>query len=160
MAKVSGGRRIREWVRRAEAAARKPQTVEVGFFPESRYPDGDREHVAAVAFMHEYGLGDLPERAFLRPAAISAQRPVRAAIRQGIRGRSIDSPFTLPASLARAAGNIVADQIRSNIDALREPPNEPETLARKGSKKPLKDTLKLRQSIEVRLAGGAADGTG
>ena len=100
--------------------------------------------------MHEYGLDDLPERAFLRRSVPESAPKVRAAIRAGLRGRSLDSPLTLPPNVARQAGEAIADQIRSNIDTLRTPPNKPDTIARKGSRNPLLDSQTMRDAVEVR----------
>ena len=148
--RITGGRRLREWARKMKRNASRPLTVEVGFFPESRYPDGRRENVAAIAAMHEYGI-DVPERAFMRPAAIAVQRPVRDAIRKGMRGRSLDAPLQVPEELARRVGGIVADRIRANIEMLRDPRNAPATAKRKGTSDPLEDTGVLADSVEVRV---------
>ena len=149
---MTGGHKIRAWAARAKRNASKPVAVEIGFFPSARYRTGKREPVAAVAALHEYGLDDLPERAFLRRSVPESAPKVRAAIRAGLRGRSLDSPLTLPPNVARQAGEAIADQIRSNIDTLRTPPNKPDTIARKGSRNPLLDSQTMRDSVEVRTA--------
>ena len=149
---VTGGRKVRQWIREAKRNASKPVAVEIGFFPSARYRTGKREPVAAVAALHEYGLDDLPERAFLRRSVPESAPKVRAAIRAGLRGRSLDHPLTLPPNVAKQAGEAVADRIRANIEALRTPPNKPGTIARKGSRNPLLDSQTMRDSVEVRLA--------
>ena len=156
---VTGGKRLREWVRKAQRNASKPATVRVGYFPESTYPpdaSGHRQPVAGIAALHEYGLGNLPERAFLRRSVPESAPAVRRAIRDGLKGRSRDNPLALATSTAERAGEIVAERIRANIDALQEPALDPETVERKGSKKPLIDTKTLRDSVEVRVADGTA----
>ena len=154
---VTGGERVRAWARKAQRAASKPPTVvEVGYFPESRYRDRNKTPVALVGAMHEYGLGDLPERAFLRRSVPESAPAVRKAIRERTRGQSLDHPLALTPKTAQRAGEIVADRIRENIDALQDPPLDPETVERKGSRDLLRDTDRLRDSVEVRVSDGTA----
>lgn len=156
---VTGGRRLRQWVAKARRNARKPAIVRVGFFESSRYPpdaSGKRQPVAGIAAAHEFGLADLPERAFLRRSVPESAPAVRKAIRQVLRGRSRDHPLALTPEIAQRAGKIVAERIRENIDALETPKLDPETVEAKGHKKPLIDTKTLRDSVEVRIG----DGTG
>ena len=151
--RITGGRRLKAWVQKAEKNARKPQIVEIGFFPSARYADGKREFVATIAAMHEFGLDDLPERAFLRRSVPEAAPQIRGLIRDGLRGRSLDQPLALPSSVAREAGEAIADRMRRNIDTLRQPPNDPDTIARKGSANPLRDSDRMRDAVAVRLPG-------
>ena len=128
--KVNGGAKLRAWAREVKRA--KPVTVEIGYFPVSRYPDADRTPVAHVAVLHEFGLGDLPERAFFRGAIAAAEQPLRRALRKALRGQQLAHPLDLPPELAADLGEIMAGEITRSIEEWERPPNAPATRKRKG----------------------------
>ena len=59
----------------------------------------------------------------------------------------MSQPFTSK-RLAGRVGAYVKGKIRDSITALKEPPNAPETVRRKGSSDPLLDTGTLRNSVD------------
>lgn len=140
MANVTGGKKFAAWVKRAKRNARRAGATEVGFFPGQRYEDG--AEVADVAILHEFGLGDLPERAFFRRATETAKPAVRRALRAELKGNALEHPFDIPPEVGREAGQELADEIRRSVEDWRDPSGEAA----------LYDTGKLARSVEVRDA--------
>lgn len=143
-------------------------TVKVGVFGDK----GDAEvsdkdgaptnlTVSALAAIHEFGGGNVPERSFIRSyfdgrgeqlrgmlgklmetamrAAIAAGRPITDADRMRVLNR-LGLKMQTDIQMRISAGDIT-------------PPLDPKTIARKGSSTPLIDTGQLRSSItyEVKL---------
>lgn len=128
--------------------------------------DGDTAAtVAEYATDNEFGSESrrVPERSFLRSTiderrdayTKSLERAVEAGIDAAIAGGDGT------AAVERALGLLgmeAAGDVQATIRDLREPPNSPVTIARKGSSNPLIDTGRMRASIdsEVRRAGEGA----
>lgn len=148
---IVGGRRLDSYLRQAKSARiRSVRGLEVGFFRSAQYPDGTP--VAAVAAWNELGTErngqqQVPERPFFRGAIRDIRRemmPVLAAV----------IPDTLEFN-RRAAGTLGAfmrGKIQRSITSLREPPNAPATIERKGGKSnPLIDTGVMRRAVNWRV---------
>jgi hypothetical protein len=128
-------------------------------------PEGAAEHaveegeppltVADVATIHEYGLGNNPERSFIRAWADenkSQNEQTLLKIGQAcVRGR-----YDATTGLNRA-GLLFVAQIQRRIRAGIAPPLSPVTIARKGSSTPLINTGQLWTSIRHKV--GKDDGT-
>ena len=128
--KTTGGRRLRGQLARAKRAQRgMVDEVRVGFFASSRYPDGTP--VTNVAAWNEFGTSrGIPERPFMRLSARDSRDELRTHIKQTI------DPKTMAVSQqdANRMGALLAFNIQRTIKKLREPPNSPVTIARKGGK--------------------------
>jgi len=148
-ARIEGGRRLDAAVRRALSAS-GVDSVAVGFFSTARYPDGTP--VAQVALQNEYGFespggAQIPARPFFRQALESVEDAVVRLVE-----RRVDSETMVASSqLANEVGLTVAGAIQQRIVDLREPPNAPSTIARKGSSNPLIDTGQMRMSVTWRV---------
>ncbi len=146
MAKVTvkvqqrGGKKLQRLLR--EAGKGGVSGVKVGFFSTARYEDGTP--VAAVAAWNEFGTKTIPERPFFRNALAESERGVSNILAKGIDTKKM----VVDEQLAGRVGEYVQGKIRDSITALKEPPNAPETVKRKGSSDPLLDTGTLRNSVD------------
>lgn len=123
------------------------------------YPDANLS-AAQIAAVNEFGSrdGHVPERSFMRSTMdeerVELGRNLAKVVAAIASGRMTES---------RALNLIGMDaqrRIQRKIVALREPPNAPSTIARKGSSNPLVDTGRLTQSITyaVEVSLDRADG--
>lgn len=118
-------------------------TVDVGFFKGTHtYPNG--KDVTEVAKKNDKGIG-VPERPFMIPAAIKAANKTINITVQSIVG-GMDEQQALS-----KAGELFVGFIQKEITNIKEPPNSPYTIAKKGSSNPLIDTGDMRQSVQWKL---------
>ena len=147
MARVSvkvqrrGGKKLQRLLR--EAGKGGVSGVKVGFFSTAKYGDKRGTPVAAVAAWNEFGTKNIPERPFFRNALAESERGVSNILAKGIDTKKM----VVDERLAGRVGEYVQGKIRDSITALKEPPNAPETVRRKGSSDPLMDTGTLRNSV-------------
>jgi hypothetical protein len=118
--------------------------------------------VVEIARIHEFGLGNAPERSFLRSSFDDNARGYQRYMVNGIRRELLDAlaknQVLLPAgsvTLKRIALKREGDvkrKIRSHIP----PPNTAATIRRKGSSTPLVDTGEMVGKIGSQLRRGGA----
>lgn len=116
---------------------------------------GNGIKVVEIAAIHEYGLGNVPSRSFLRVPFIAKNQEMGDAT-----AYAFQQIFNGAASAKDALGLIGAEARNYVLDSFRNngygtwPELNPETIRRKGSSKPLIDKGILRGSItwEVRNA--------
>ena len=137
--KRTGGKKLRRLLR--EAGKGGVSAVKVGFFSTARYEDGTP--VAAVAAWNEFGTETIPERPFFRNALAESERSVGRILQAGLDTKKM----VVDEQLAGRVGEYVQGKIQDSITSLKEPPNAPETVRRKGSSDPLLDTETLRNSV-------------
>ena len=146
MAKVTvkvqqrGGKKLQRLLR--EAGKGGVSGVKVGFFSTARYEDGTP--VAAVAAWNEFGTETIPERPFFRNALAESERSVGRILQAGLDTKKM----VVDEQLAGRVGAHVQGKIQDSITALKEPPNAPEPVRRKGSSDPLLGTGTLRNSVD------------
>ena len=100
--------------------------------------------LAVIAAIHEFGLGDMPQRSFLR-SAYDENLPVIDKMIQRVANGAV---FGLGTNAAlNQLGNVVQGMVQRKIVDGPFVPNSPATIKRKKSSKPLIDTGHLRQSI-------------
>ena len=100
--------------------------------------------LAVIAAIHEFGLGDMPQRSFLR-SAYDENLPMIDKMIQRIANGAV---FGLGTNAAlNQLGNVVQGMVQRKIVDGPFVPNSPATIKRKKSSKPLIDTGHLRQSI-------------
>jgi len=106
----------------------------------------DGTNLVTVAAANEFGVpGHIPARPFIRSTRDGQATGVD---RKGDRGiRSIFSGNDTTKSFLGKLGEWFEAKVKKKIVDLREPPNAPSTIARKGSSNPLIDTGQLRASI-------------
>ncbi len=105
--------------------------------------------VAQIATVHEYGLGDNPERSWLRAWADTNQAKNEDTLTK-IAQAVFEGKFTAEQGLERAGLRFVAE-IQQGIKAHIPPPLKPETIARKKSSTPLINTGQFWGSIRHRV---------
>ena len=150
--RVRGGRKLKEFLRKARAAKNRSKQVDVGFFSSARYSDGT--YVASVAAWQEFGVeGRIPERPFLRTAIAGADRELVPIMKAGIDPKTME----LDERTASLLGEVMKARIQRSIVALREPPNAPSTIARKGSSNPLIDIGVMRQSVDYEVGDAGSE---
>ena len=100
--------------------------------------------LAVIAAIHEFGLGDMPQRSFLR-SAYDENLPIIDKMIQRVANGAV---FGLGTNAAlNQLGNVVQGMVQRKIVDGPFVPNSPATIKRKKSSKPLIDTGHLRQSI-------------
>lgn len=100
--------------------------------------------LAVIAAIHEFGLGDMPQRSFLR-SAYDENLPMIDKMIQRVANGAV---FGLGTNAAlNQLGNVVQGIVQRKIVDGPFVPNSPATIKRKKSSKPLIDTGHLRQSI-------------
>ena len=134
-----GGKKLQRLLR--EAGKGGVSGVKVGFFSTAKYQDGTP--VAAVAAWNEFGTKTIPERSFFRNALAESERSVGRILQAGLDTKKM----VVDEQLAGRVGAHVQGKIQDSITSLKEPPNAPETVRRKGSSDPLLDTGTLRNSV-------------
>ena len=138
---------VRGFVERARRVNRKFR-IQAGFFPDARYQTG--EPVASVAVKNEFGYGNVPARPFMREATHRMRKPLRRALGSQLNARTL----SLTQRDAEVVGLVMEDEIRTSIDTGNWAPNSPQTIARKGSDKPLIDTGFMRMSVASKVVRG------
>lgn len=100
--------------------------------------------LAVIAAIHEFGLGDMPQRSFLR-SAYDENLPMIDKMIQRVANGAV---FGLGTNAAlNQLSNVVQGMVQRKIVDGPFVPNSPATIKRKKSSKPLIDTGHLRQSI-------------
>lgn len=100
--------------------------------------------LAVIAAIHEFGLGDMPQRSFLR-SAYDENLPMIDKMIQRVANGAV---FGLGTNAAlNRLGNVVQGMVQRKIVDGPFVPNSPATIKRKKSSRPLIDTGHLRQSI-------------
>ena len=100
--------------------------------------------LAVIAAIHEFGLGDMPQRSFLR-SAYDENLPMIDKMIQRVANGAV---FGLGTNAAlNQLGNVVQGMVQRKIVDGLFVPNSAATIKRKKSSKPLNDTGHLRQSI-------------
>lgn len=126
--------------------------IRVGFFENSKYPDGTP--IAYVAAIQEFGYGPIPPRPFMRPAEEANKGKWLKGIAAGVRG-VIAGQVTLDYALTQV-GKVAAGDVSKAIKAVTAPPLAESTVRarqrrKKGkkavSRKPLVDTGEMLQAV-------------
>jgi len=124
----------------------------VGWPADATYQDG--QVVAKVALANEFGVTDefgdqvVPERPFFRLANLEFKSKAGSLLTQLIRA----SDGVVDRKATRRMGMFHVNLVQNSIRDLKEPPNAPSTIARKGGKSnPLIDTGLMRRSVNYEL---------
>ena len=151
--RVRGGRKLKTFLRKARAAKSRSKSVDVGFFASARYPDGT--YVASVAAWNEFGTDDgrVPERPFFRQAIEGADRVINPILKAGVDPQTME----LDEQTASTVGAVMVGRIQASIRNLRDPPNAPATIRRKGSSSPLVDTAHMKNSTSYEVGDAGSE---
>lgn len=110
--------------------------------------------LAVIAAIHEFGLGGMPQRSFLR-SAFDENKPMINKMGDHIVNSAIKGISTETA--LGQLGNDVQGMVKKKIVDGPFVPNSPATIKRKKSSQPLIDTGHLRQSIRYVIEKGGSD---
>jgi hypothetical protein len=114
----------------------------------------DGTSMALIAAANEFGTADghVPERSFIRSTIDENREKYLGALTKAT-GRAVDKgTAAMKTELGKVGARVTAD-IQRKIVALKEPPNAPSTIEKKGSANPLIDKGRLRQSIDWEVRG-------
>lgn len=113
----------------------------------SREPETSGLSLVEVALIHEFGApaAGIPQRSFLR-ATIDEHAPDIRRLILAVAARALDGAIT-PAQALDQIGSKVAGWVQTRIDQGIAPPLKPETIARKGSSKPLVNVGQLKAAV-------------
>lgn len=145
---VTGGKRARQFVRKAKTAQGGIRSIEIGFYGDNRHPETGVPMSNLAAF-HEFGTSRVPQRPFMRPGIEAAKPDVVKLLRDKLNSRDL----TVGSDLADGIGRTIHDSIGDAIERVNEPPNHPVTIENKDGDNPLLDTRGLRDAIEYRTRG-------
>lgn len=118
----------------------KAVTVSVGI------RGAENSDLAEYAAANEFGTDTIPERSFLRTTVDENAAKYVKVIGKGIK-RVLAGQARLHDEFDRLGLRVVRD-VKRKIRAIKDPPNAPATVARKGVNNPLIDTGRMRQSID------------
>lgn len=129
----------------------KDKTVMVGYNGTSGTEE-DGTSIAYIAAWNEFGTIHIPSRPFMRDTVKNRKDEItkkaqRALWAEFARGGSAES-------VLNKIGIITKSALQREIRDGEFVPNAPETIARKGSSKPLIDTGRMRQSIIYEIRKG------
>jgi hypothetical protein len=125
------------------AALNASHGAKVGILEDKPYDDGMT--VADVAMIHEYGLGDAPERSWLRAWVDENQAAIEARLKTEVEA-ALFGKRTAEQAMERF-GLWAVGEIKKRIIAGIGPALADETVKRKGSSTPLIDSGQLLSSI-------------
>lgn len=104
--------------------------------------------IAQIAATHEFGSADgrIPERAPIRTTLAKHSKDIKRLIKK-VSGSVLDGKMNKKKAIGVVCQKI-ADGLVSTIEGNLPPPNEPSTIARKGSSKTLIDTGQMKNSVD------------
>lgn len=105
--------------------------------------------VAAVGSFHEFGLGNNPERSFIR-AWFDERLTTNQNILARLMKRVVKGKLSLADALSQFGAN-AAGNVQARIARGIPPRLAPETIRRKGSSKPLINTGQLRNAVSYQV---------
>lgn len=152
-ADFEGGDDLDEQLREMAVRLGQGGQARVGFLEGSNYPaeDGGMP-VAQVAFWNEFGTANAPARPYFRNM-IEDQSPTWAPkLAAALRATG----YRLRPALELVAADIRGHLIES-INLLRDPPNAPYTIEKKGFDKPLIDSAVMVRSTDFVVEMGRVD---
>lgn len=113
--------------------------------------EGAKIEVAEIAIVQEFGSTkiNVPERSFLR-SVTDEKREKYKAVLKSLFSKVLLGTTTVPQALDLFGERVVGD-VKRKITSIRQPPNAPSTIAKKGFDNPLIRTGTLRSRIKKRV---------
>lgn len=137
----------------AELRSLSGKKVRVGVLSSAGdHPDGDIT-IAEVAAFNEFGTRHIPARPFVSTAFDENLSKYERQLARDVRKATGQGGFMTAETVANRLGLRMQSDIQRKIVSLREPPNAPATIRKKGSSNPLIDTGRMRQSISFEVKG-------
>lgn len=115
----------------------------VGIHETSAPPVDAQMTMATLGALQNFGTenGDIPARPWLEPGVESGNKEYLEIIQEGF------ANGTPPEKILNQVGNSAVGYTKQFIVDLRDPPNAPSTIAKKGSDNPLIDTGAMMNSV-------------
>lgn len=108
--------------------------------------------IAAYAAWNEFGTSTIPSRSFIRSTADEKRNDWNRTA-DAVLGRILSLQST-PEQAFSLLGERAQADIKQKVISLREPPNDPATIRRKGSSNPLIDTGAMLAAIRYAVRMG------
>ena len=113
----------------------------VGIHESAGVTDDEQMTMATLGAVQHFGNGQIPARRWLDTGAESGSKDIITTARDGL-ANGLDSK-----SIVAQMGAETEGAIKQYITDLKEPPNAPSTIRKKGSSNPLVDTGNMRASV-------------
>jgi len=123
--------------------------VDIGFYGDGNDPETNMAERAAV---NEYGTNHIPSRPFNRQAFDNNLPNLKRYI-GGLYGRLIHRRTT-PKRMFVQLGEWYKGKLQEEITSGNFVPNSPNTVAQKGSSRPLIDEGEMRRDVKVKISKG------
>ena len=124
--------------------------ITVGIHGDANREDGGNAVLVAAA--NEFGTDTIPERSFIRSTVDARRADIAKVITKGM-GQVADGKRTAK-DVAEIAGTFTTAAMKKTITELRDPPNAPSTIAKKGSSNPLLDIGAMRAGVTHKVVVG------
>ena len=152
----SGGKKTKKVLRDVRKRGGKFPHIDLGFFNTARYPSvttgikgGKRQtphFVATVAAWNEFGTSNgVPERPFFRNAI--NETATDQAFKELLVKVTDAKSMTISRPGLDLVGKYIKGKLQRSIVDLRQPPNAPITIKRKGSKNPLVNVGTMKNAV-------------
>lgn len=143
MATVIGGDLLEQALKKIGDRIGRAREVRVGFLEGSTEPDGSS--TAEVAALNNFGApaAGIPPRPFFSNMIAEKSPEWGDKFAKLLELSDYDTNRAL-----RRMGDGIANQLRQAIVSMKEPPNAPSTIARKGFDDPLVDTGNMLNSVD------------
>lgn len=125
----------------------RPSLIKVGLLANlGEHPNSNEwRSIIDVGAINEFGLGDAPERPFLR-TTIAENREKYLSLQKRLLKLILNGKLSAERASGILGAQVEAD-VKATIDAWDSPANSPETEARKGFNNPLIETGIMKQSV-------------
>ncbi len=140
---VKGGEKLEAYLKKLADKVSNPGTLRVGFLEGATYPDGTP--VAMVAAIQNFGAPNagIPARPFFSKMVNEKSPEWGGKLAKVLEQADWDGGKALA-----LMGEGIAGQLRQSIVDTNAPELSPDTIARKGSDKPLVDTGHMLASVD------------
>lgn len=120
--------------------------VLVGIHEDAAQPEGEDITMATLGAIQHFGNDKIPARPWLDVGVEQGNKEYLEVIEEGAASGLSQS------QILEQVGAIAVGYVQQYITDLRDPPNAPSTVKKKGSDNPLIDTGAMRQSVTYKVA--------
>lgn len=120
--------------------------VLVGIHEDASQPEGQDITMATLGAIQHFGNNDIPARPWLDVGVEQGNKEYLEIIEEGAASGLSQT------QILEQVGAAAAGYVQQYITDLRDPPNTPSTVKKKGSNNPLIDTGAMRQSVTYKVA--------
>ena len=133
---------------RRTLALKRPRYVDVGVLTKHDARSDDVTNTM-LAMIHEFGIGPIPSRSFIRDTIDIEKQEIVHFIRK-LAERVVTNTISKRVALT-LLGAMVEASMKGRVSAGLTPPLKESTIVRKGSSKPLIDTGQLISSLDYEV---------